>query len=285
MTKKLSISEINNKLAPKGIKVIGEYVSSSVSTLLECSVGHQWNTRVANLLNRGDGCPTCSGHNHTKKWTTEAINANLSDRGIKLISEYPGKVSKKVSFICNHGHVWETTVASVLSGTGCKICYGKNIPLTIEEIQLRYKKLGYSVTGEYENYDSVLKFSCADGHTWNATVGNTRCSSCAKFGFKLDRPSYGYLLKFDSFIKYGISNSIESRLYRHRLKNPPHSVEMLRKFDNGEGAKLWENEIKSSMGGRYVGRDRCPDGWTETLPLEFLQIIIEKYGDSFSHKF
>lgn len=285
MTKKLTINEINNKLTTKGIKVIGEYISSSVSTLLECSAGHQWKTRVANLLHRGDGCPICSEHNHTKKWNTDSINKNISDRGIKLVSEYPGKVGKKGSFVCDKGHTWETTIASVLAGSGCKICYGKNIPLNMKEIQHRYEKLGYTVTGEYQNYDSVLKFSCSNGHTWDAKVGNTRCSSCAKYGFKLNRPSYGYLLKFDSFIKYGISNSIESRLYRHRLKNPPHSVEMLCKFENGEGAKLWENEIKSSMGGNYVGRDKCPDGWTETLPVECLQIIIEKYGDSFPRKF
>jgi hypothetical protein len=282
MTKKLTITEINNRLLPKGIKVIGEYISSSVSTLLECNSGHQWKTRVANLLNRNDGCPICSGHNHTKKWTTESINDFLSERKIKLISEYLGKVAKKGRFMCDQGHIWETSIASVLSGKGCKSCYGKNMPLDIKTIQDRYKKLGYEVTGEYVNYSSVLNFTCSNGHTWSSKVGNTRCSSCATYGFKTNRPSFGYILKFDNFIKYGISNSIESRLYRHKLHNPPHEVVAIFKFSDGQKAKLWENAIKTTMGGNYVSKDKCPDGWTETLPVTLLETIIEKYGD-FSH--
>lgn len=284
MTKKLTINEINDRLSHKGIRITGEYVSSTVSTLVECKNGHQWKTRVANLLNRKDGCPLCSGHNRTKKWTTESINDFLSKRKIKLISDYQDKVAKKGKFICELGHVWETTIASVLSGKGCKSCYGKNIPLDIKTIQNRYKKLGYDVSGEYINYSSVLRFSCSNGHTWSAKPSNTRCSSCASYGFKINKPSFGYILKFDSFIKYGISNSIESRLYRHKLRNPPHDIVAIYKFSDGASAKLWETTIKTIMGGNYVGKDICPDGWTETLPISLLENIIEKYGDSWPHK-
>lgn len=284
MTKKLTITQINNRLLPKGIKIVGEYISSSISTLLECSSGHRWETRVANLLNRGDGCPICSGHNHTKKWTTESINDYISERKIKLISEYPGKVAKKGIFMCEREHIWETNIASVLSGRGCKFCYGKNMPLDINIIQNRYKKLGYTVLGEYINYSSVLKFTCSNGHHWNSKVGNTRCSSCATYGFKTNRPSFGYILKFDTFIKYGISNSIESRLYRHKLHNPPHEIAAVFTFRDGEKARLWENTIKKTMGGNYVGKDKCPDGWTETLPITLFESVIEKYDDSFYHK-
>ena len=92
------------------------------------------------------------------------------------------------------------------------------------------------------------------------------------------------MIKFDTFIKYGISNSIESRLYRHRLHNPPHEVVVIYKFSNGEKARLWENNIKDAMGGNYVKKDKCPDGWTETLPIFLLEIIIEKYNDTAFHK-
>jgi hypothetical protein len=283
MTKKLTITEINNKLLTKEMKVIGEYISSSVSTLVECKNGHQWKTRVANIIHRNDRCPLCFSHNHTKKWTTESINDFLSKRKIALISEYPGKVAKKGTFRCEYGHIWETTVASVISGRGCKSCYGKNMPLDIKTIQDRYKKFGYDVIGEYVNYSSVLKFICSNGHTWNSTVGNTRCSSCASYGFKVNRPSFGYILKFDSFIKYGISNSIQSRLYRHKLHNPPHEVVVIFKFNDGAKARIWENTIKTTIGGNYVGKDKCPDGWTETLPITLLETVIEKYDDSFRH--
>ena len=284
MAKKLTVNEINTRLEPKGIKVIGDYVSSSVSTLLECSAGHQWKTRVANLINRGDGCPRCSGHNHTKIWTTQSINEQLSERCIRLTTEYPGKVAEKGSFICQNGHTWNATINSVLAGRGCKTCYGKTMPLTTEEIKKRYKKLGYTVTGEYKNYDSILRFTCSNGHTWDTKVGNTRCSSCASYGFSLDRPAHGYLLKFDTFVKYGISNSIESRLYRHKKHNPPHEVILLLDFVNGKEAKLWENSIKINLGGSYVSKTECPDGFTETLPISLLPALIQKYGDSWLHR-
>ena len=145
MTKKLTISEINNRLLPTGIQAVGEYVSSTKSTTLKCGNGHIWKTRVANLLNRGDGCPHCSGHSAVKRWTTFLINEHLSSRGIKLISNYSGKVKDKGTFMCDVGHQWETSVTSVLCGSGCKLCYGKNIPLTLDQIQDRYKDLGLSL--------------------------------------------------------------------------------------------------------------------------------------------
>lgn len=284
MTKKLTSTEINNRLSSKGIKIIGEYISSNISTMVECANGHQWTTRVANLLNRPDGCPYCSGHNNTKKWTTESINQHLASRSITLISEYTGKVAHKGRFKCMNNHEWETSITSVLNGKGCGQCYSKNLPLSLKDIQKRYHEIGYTVNGECSSSSSVLNFTCSNGHSWNAVARHTRCAACAEYGFKFNKPASGYILVFKTFIKYGISNSLESRLYRHRLKNPPHSVAMIKSFTDGKEAIQWENEIKEIFGGKFVDKSQCPDGFTETLSIECLESLIEKFGDSWHHK-
>jgi hypothetical protein len=285
MAKKLTTDYINTFLSTKGMKLLQDYVNSSVSVMLECSQGHQWKTRVANVLNRGDGCPHCSHHSSVTHWTIDSVNEQLKKRKIQMISDYHWKTTSKSIFTCEKNHIWETTLTSVLSGRGCKTCYGKTLPLTLSEIQNRYNKLGYTVTGEYVNYSSVLAFTCSNGHVWSATCRNTRCSACASYGFNLAKPAVGYILKFDTFIKYGISNSIQSRLYRHKMHNPPHKVVTVIEFENGEQAKAWENLIKKTMGGKFANKTQCPDGWTETLPLILLESVIEKFDDFLPRKF
>jgi hypothetical protein len=277
MSKKLTIEEINLKLTDRGITVIGEYKSNATPVKVQCSQGHIWEPRIGNLISRKDGCPHCSRHSSVFTWTTESINDKLKSRGITLISEYSGKVKDKGTFVCTNNHEWVTSVNSVLNGRGCKKCHGKTIPLTLEIIKERYSKFGYSVDGVYTGHGCNLTFTCSKGHVWKGNSGNTRCSSCAKYGFDINRKAYGYILQFDGFIKYGISNSIESRLYRHKIHNPKHEVLVKYEFDSGADAKNWENTIKTEFGGRYVDKTLCPDGWTETLPNDLIPQVIEKY--------
>jgi hypothetical protein len=276
MSKKLSIEEINQRLEDKGITVVGEYKSNACPTEVECAYGHSWSPSIANLLSRKDGCPHCAGHSSVVTWTTETINEKIHARGITMVTEYTGKVADKGTFICSQSHTWITTINSILRGRGCKQCHGKTMPLSLEIIQQRYSAFGYTVTGDYTGHGCRLTFTCSNGHTWIGNSGNTRCSSCAKYGFNTDRLAFGYILQFDGFIKYGISNSIQSRLYRHRISNPTHSVVALFEFSTGEAAKQWETLIKTDLGGKYADKQACPDGWTETLPNHLLEQVIEK---------
>lgn len=284
MPKKLTIEEINTRLKSKNIKIVGEYISSTVSTTLECNLGHQWSTRVANVLNRNDGCPKCSGHSSSKQWTTEMINQHLSDRKIKLMAEYTGKVKDKGIFTCSNNHTWTTTIASVLAGRGCKLCYGKNLPLDLPTIQKRVEKLKYTVVEKNTGDTSLLTFTCSEGHTWDAKYYKSKCSSCAAYGFDLKKPAVGYILKFPSFIKYGITNNLDSRLYRHKIHNPEHEIVFTLNFKTGLEAKLWEETIKINFGQKFVDKTQCPDGWTETLDCFKLNDIIKKSLDDFFRK-
>lgn len=283
MSKKLTVSEINSRLKERGIIVIGEYKSNNTPVAVQCENGHTWNPTVANLLFRQDGCPHCSRHSSVFQWNKELINQHLHSRKIELISEYPGKANRRGTFMCAEGHIWTTTISSVLNGKGCINCYGKTMPLSLEIIQQRYHSLGYTVSGAFTGHGCKLTFTCPNNHTWIGNSANTRCSSCADYGFNLERPSFGYILKFANFIKYGISNSIASRLSKHRSHNPPHSVVAVFKFCTGTEAKSWEKSIKSEFGGKFVDKFQCPDGWTETLSLKMLDAVIEKCSDVSLH--
>lgn len=282
MTARLTIEDINIRLAGTGITMIGPYVSRQTPTLFQCAHGHQRQAQLGNIL-RGDRCPICSNHSSTFNPDKEKFNNEVSSRGISLVGEYIGH-NIKTKFECVNGHQWETTPASVLGGSGCRVCYGKNLPLTKAIIKERIKEKGYIILGEYINHNTRTTFMCSSGHIWEAFPHHIGCPSCASYGFNLERPAYGYILEFQHFIKFGISNVLRSRLDKHRAHNPNHSCVLSLPFEKGLYAKNWENSIKKQFGGRFVNKEECPDGWTETLPPDCLPTVIQLLRDASSHR-
>lgn len=280
MTKKLTTVDINTRMADKGIYVIGEYKNSSTSVEVKCTFGHKWKTRVANIINRGDGCPYCFGHSSIKQRTSDELRKIFLERNIKIEIDSDGivPVKSKAKFSCSYGHEWVTSINSMLQKkktSGCKQCYKKNLPLTLDELQRRYQHLGYKISGPIKNSNTKITFTCSSGHVWLGNPANSRCSGCANYGFNNTKEAYGYVLVFKDFIKYGISNSIDSRLYRHKLRNPSHTVKIIQKFSTGAEAKEWEKYIAFNFGKKFATKLECPDGWTETTSLEKLDAIIE----------
>ena len=95
----------------------------------KCEKGHEWQARVVDRT-KGGGCPYCSGR---KAWTGENDFATLYP---KLAKEWhptkngelkPEMVTagsgRKVWWICEHGHEWETQVRSRVNGSGCPVCF------------------------------------------------------------------------------------------------------------------------------------------------------------------
>lgn len=278
MTKKLTQEEINQRLSVKKITLISEYINSTKSVTVQCEKGHIWTTRVANIFNRGDGCPHCSGHSSVKRYTVSELEKIFKDRNVTFITKYKDIVptSSKATFICDDGHTWATSVNSMLGKktNGCGVCYG-NTPLNLDILQKRYEKYGYKIISTYVNSNEKIQLECSEGHIWWGAPLNTKCSSCASYGFKLSKTAFGYILVFDNFIKYGISNSIESRLHRHKIHNPSHTVHLIHKFDDGNEAKKWEKMISEKFGKKFVDKSKCPDGWTETTHINNLEEITK----------
>ena len=114
----LSPEVVNERLAKRGLVLVGEYINSVSPTQFQCGEGHTWEAAPGNVMG-GTGCPFCYDKNHPL--TTEIVNERIADRGIVLLDEYVNNSTRR-RFQCEEGHIWETAPASVLAGRGCNVC-------------------------------------------------------------------------------------------------------------------------------------------------------------------
>jgi hypothetical protein len=123
--RKISKEEINQRLALRGITIIGNLIDTKHKSTFQCSNGHEWEANVNNILN-GCECPECSRLN--KMLTPDEINDRIKDRCLTMTGNYTFS-SEKTSFTCMIcEHVWQATPNNVMGGSGCPCCanYGFN---------------------------------------------------------------------------------------------------------------------------------------------------------------
>jgi DNA-directed RNA polymerase subunit RPC12/RpoP len=134
------------------------------------------------------------------------------------------------------------------------------------------------LVGDYVGYKVKNKFTAKCGHEWTATMAKvlqgTGCPYCSIKSFMSNRSAVIYVIEFDNFIKYGISNNISRRLTEHNSQNGSHHLVYYKEFQDGAQALRIEKAIKSLFGGRFVNRDMCPNGYTETLNKSLLPDVI-----------
>ena len=91
--------------------------------------GHEWQSTVASRTSRNGRCPYCSNKRILKGFNDlETINPELAKEwnaernGELKPSGVSPKSSKKVWWICEHGHEWQATVNDRANGTKCPEC-------------------------------------------------------------------------------------------------------------------------------------------------------------------
>ena len=114
MCKKLTKESVNERIADRGIAMVGEYVHSQTKAIFQCAEGHQWDALPHSVMG-GKGCPRCF------KLTPEIVNARIADRGLVMIGELVN-VSTKATFRCVEGHQWDAKPSSVMDKSGCPHC-------------------------------------------------------------------------------------------------------------------------------------------------------------------
>ena len=96
----------------------------------KCKRGHSW---LASVKSRryGRGCPYCAGKRAipgetdllvvaphiAKEWDYERNTVNITEVTLRS--------NKKIWWICEHGHSWQSYVYNRASGSGCPVCDGK----------------------------------------------------------------------------------------------------------------------------------------------------------------
>ena len=208
------------------------------------------------------------------KLTKEIINKRLYSKGIQLIGEYLGSLSN-TTFMCTNEHKWEARPNNVLGKNGCPSCNSKK--LFTEVINNRLSDRGIRILTPYKDSLSKAIFECQQGHKWEARVDSilngTNCNICSPGGFKSNLPAWEYVLQYESFIKYGITNDLERRMSEHK-RNGTFEIVHIKYHSNGKLAQQWEKSIKKKYGGKFVSECEFPNGWTETLPLNLLEEIL-----------
>jgi hypothetical protein len=116
--------------------------------------------------------------------------------------------------------------------------------------------------------------------TSRSVIRGNGCPSCASHGYDPLKPAQVYLIDFGSFIKYGITTDLNTRLKSHTRTTGTHRLLVTKLYDLGSSALQCESEIRKQFGGNFVTKSEMPNGWTETLPsslLEEVRRFIEEY--------
>ena len=185
----------NEKIKPDEVAL-----HSNIKVWWRCSNGHEWKTAIANRA-AGRGCPYCSnkkvlqGYNDlqttnpqlAKEWHT-IKNAPIKPSDVTIGSE------RKVWWQCENGHEWKAIISNRAKGVGCPYCCGRIPIVGISDLATTMPELA-AEWHPTKNGDLLPKdvsagaerkvwWICAEGHEWQAYVGNrtrgTGCPICYK---------------------------------------------------------------------------------------------------------
>jgi hypothetical protein len=268
LTKAIVIERIANR----GITLLGDYISTSAKTLFRCNEGHTWTTAASHVIS-GTGCPHCDGQAPLSK---EIVNERIASRGIVMLGDYKN-VDTKALFRCNEAHTWETTPYHVMRQprpTGCPYCSEK-APLSTAILNDRIKDRGLVLLDEFRTNHLKIRFQCSAGHVWEAKPNNILngrgCPECSErtsdnnvfYLWLANRQRLVDLQLGEFLIKYGTSSE---RLEYERIndvannwKAIPNVLAMVKTL---EPATMIE-QLASRIGRRLTPDYSGLDGWTE----------------------
>lgn len=94
-----------------------------------CNKGHSWMASVSNRTSQKTGCPYCKGKLPTKENNLLSIYPNIAkewdyNKNEKNPDDFLPSSNKRVSWICEFGHKWDSTIANrTRQNCNCPICY------------------------------------------------------------------------------------------------------------------------------------------------------------------
>ena len=222
----------------------------------------------------------------SKKFSLVDVEEKLLSTGknIRLIGEFTN-VRTKTIFECINGHRWEAKPYKIFggswgTGTDCPFCntINKSFNSTIFTNLLTENQRDVELVGDYVNAKSKTLFKCSKNHEWFTTPDSIMRGSgcpvcvCRDSGFDIEQPAWTYVILFEEFIKFGVTNNLNRRMNEHK-KSGEFTLVYSKYYEVGQLAIEWENNIKRLHGGRYVTKEKCPSGYTETLPPHLLETI------------
>lgn len=119
----------NGELDPSSISI-----GSSKKVWWVCNKGHEWQAAIYNIAGNNSRCPYCSNRKPLKDFNSladthpDVLEKWNYERNSRITPfEILAGSSKKVWWMCDKGHEWQSSVHSVCNGSGCNVCAGKVI--------------------------------------------------------------------------------------------------------------------------------------------------------------
>jgi DNA-directed RNA polymerase subunit RPC12/RpoP len=275
MSPPITISEINKRLAPRNIKMLGDHSITKDKAEFECINGHRWMATINSVLAR-NGCRKCDLISRKVNWLTDFETA-IKPLNIEMVTEYKSNTTY-MNFKCN-------TCSRIFSGRpilikkiGCVYCNGRK--LDKEKINKVITKKRITLLTESSSVSNYGTFQCDSGHKWNTIISNvlhnkSGCPKCAKYGFNPNLPAYCYVLCYDNYIKFGITNNWKRRKAEHIKSKGPFLRGYIKSEAQGDQALNWENNIKRKINCGVMDSTTVVDGWTETVNVDELINLID----------
>lgn len=146
----------------------------------KCKHGHTWETSISHRTINNSNCPVCWG-----RTTLKGFN-DLESKNPALAAEAfgwdPSKVtassSKKLTWKCSVGHVWDASVAHRTNmKSGCPFCAGKKIQVGFNDLATTNPEISKEADGWDPRTVSKgmavkLKWKCSLGHIWMDSPGH-----------------------------------------------------------------------------------------------------------------
>jgi hypothetical protein len=163
----------------------------------KCNKGHQWEAQIRSRY-LGTDCPMCKGRLPSPGNNLSFIHPNLAKewhpkKNLKLTPNQVMPGSKtKVWWQCKKDHIWNSTIASRVRGSGCPVCAGRkvrtdnNLSITFPQVAKEWhkKKNGDKRPTDFSYASNfTVWWQCKNAHEWNARIASrtsnkTGCPEC-----------------------------------------------------------------------------------------------------------
>ena len=226
--RKYSIEDARKVAEQRGGECLSENMDLCTEKLhWKCGVcGHEWNA-IFHSVRRGCWCPKCAELQsaNAKRGSLEEFQKLALERGGKCLSTEYVNQNTKLLWECANGHRWEAVPGSVKAGAWCREC----TKLTTEQAEAVAEERGGRLLSEEQTSGDKLRWECANGHTFEATLSNVLlgrwCPHCASgYGERLCRLFFEQMFgeKFPKvrpeWLKNELKNNIELDGYCEKLK-------------------------------------------------------------------
>jgi hypothetical protein len=156
------------------------------------SLEHEWEATI-NSRTKGSGCPYCSGRkvlpglNDLATTHPEIAHQLHPEKNTIFATQISKGTTRKMWWMCEAGHEWETTVNSRVRGNGCPVCSGRVATIGQTDLATTDPDLA-SQWHPTKNTDSPYQLSrssnkkawwvCEKGHEWQAPIYSRTKHGC-----------------------------------------------------------------------------------------------------------